>query len=123
MEELERIFKNIDREGYGLPSHKEVLRRTLINHDFFKEKEPTWDLKSLFSSLSFSAIIIVVVIILSPQTIGTDKENLFDRLSNNSNVSVAQGGDMKVIEIEQAGMKTTLYFDNSKKLINSITNK
>jgi hypothetical protein len=126
MEELETIFQKINRESYDLKNHKRNLGLILQNNKYFKKRTNTWDLRMAFASISFALLIIIGTISYSPQTISKNNLSnnsilpLYDRLLKNNNTNIAGGN---TIEITQENIRTTLYFDNNKKLINSITNK
>lgn len=131
MDKIESIFQKINRENYDLKNHKENLRLSLINSKYFNsaDKKFSWDFKMVFSSVSFSAIVIIGIFLLSPKTVNQTNHvstlPLYDRLltNNNSAKVYAGGGNMQIIEVSQENIKTVLYFDNNKKLVNSQISK
>ncbi|MDD4409107.1 MAG: hypothetical protein PHW52_00460 [Candidatus Pacebacteria bacterium] len=127
MEDLEIIFQKINKDSYDLRNHKTKLGLILQNNKYFDEKDNYWDMKTIVTSLSFSILVIIMTMSLSPQTTGTDtfanNTTLYDRLVRNSNTSSFEIANGRAIEIRQSNVKTTLYFNSSKKLVNSITNK
>lgn len=131
MENLESIFQKINKENYELCNHKEKLRLALTNNKYFDKNEQfsnPWNFKIAFSSISFAAIIIIGTFLITPKTIDenhTQNQTLYDRLIANTNASkISNGaGNIYAIEMQQDNVRTVLYFNNNKKLVNTIINK
>lgn len=123
MESLEKIFQELNKETYELNDHKEGLRSVLHRRNAKEEQNSYWDLKTVLASMSFAAIAIVSISIISPAT--TDKRidegsTLYGRLAKNTNAmkyDTGLGGN--TIELSQGGVIVAMQFNKNKVLINS----
>ncbi len=135
MKTVEELFKQVNNDKIELNDHKDKLRRTLLNSEYFSGKErESWDWKLSLSSLAFSAILIIFASSGNYGTIpsdsnkaGENQENVFySKLANSKNVSqVSSGSGENALQMVDDGTKTVFYFNNRNVLIHSevINNK
>ena len=57
MENIEELFKKVNKEKILIEGHKEGLKNYLLNSEYFNERE-VFDYKPVFASVFFSLIII-----------------------------------------------------------------
>jgi hypothetical protein len=124
MEPLEKVFQELNKESYELKNHKENLRAVLHRRNDREEQVSYWDMRTIFASISFAAIAILSISIISPIT--TDRKideehTLYGRLLKNTNAMKSGGasGEDAIIEVAQEGVIVTMQFNKNRVLINS----
>ncbi|MDD2757522.1 MAG: hypothetical protein PHV29_02930 [Candidatus Pacebacteria bacterium] len=108
---MEKLFRKVKNENVSFGNHKSELRDLLLSRDYFSQKSDYWDWKLVFSSLSFSCLLIAFIFI-SPASSG----NMVSSLDKNINVNNLGSGewagqDVKVYEMVEQKTKTLFYFD------------
>ena len=82
---MEKLFKKVKNENISFGNHKSELRDLLLSRNYFSQKSDYWDWKLVFSSLSFSCLLIAFIFI-SPASSG----NMVSGLDKNINVNDKQ---------------------------------
>ena len=108
---MEELFKKVKKEKISFGNHKNDLRELLLSRDYFNEKKDYWNWKLVFSSLSFSCLLIAFVFV-SPDSNGSMINNL-DKNMNVNNLGSGKwaGQDVKIYEMVEEEAKTLFYFD------------
>ena len=108
---MEELFKKVKKEKISFGNHKNDLRELLLSRDYFNEKKDYWNWKLVFSSLSFSCLLIAFVFVF-PASSGSMINNL-DKNMNVNNLGSGEwaGQDVKIYEMVEEEAKTLFYFD------------
>ena len=108
---MEELFKKVKNEKISFGNHKNALRELLLSRDYFNEKKDYWNWKLVFSSLSFSCLLIAFVFVF-PASSGSMINNL-DKNMNVNNLGSGKwaGQDVKIYEMVEEEAKTLFYFD------------
>lgn len=136
MENIEQIFKKVNKDRIFLNDHKEKLRSVLMDSRHFEEKESGWDLKLTVSSLAFSSLLILFSYVYpathASQTAITSSNQdagFYNSLLSSKNVSPSTGEwnnqEVKIIQTVEENSRAVYYFNNRNVLVNSqvINNK
>lgn len=122
---MEKLFRKVKNENISFGNHKSELRDLLLSRDYFIQKSDYWDWKLVFSSLSFSCLLIAFIFI-SPASSG----NMVSGLDKNINVNNLGSGkwagqDVKIYEMVEKETKTLFYFDvrNDVLVYSEVNNK
>ncbi|MCK9446857.1 hypothetical protein M0Q50_08400 [bacterium] len=129
---IEELFKKANNERIELNGHKERLKTVLLKNEYFDiEQKEYWDWKLTFSSLAFSAMIIVFsysVPAVGNSNVAVDEsKGLYTSLEKSNNVSSLGAGDYNgesanILQMVEDGTETTMYFNNRNVLIHSEVN-
>lgn len=110
--EIERLLKENKCNNINFGNHKEDLKNLLLNREYFTKEKEYWDWRLVFSSLSFSLIIMMFSFAVPL----SNNDSMVDNLERNINVNNLglvewAGQDVKVYEMVEQKTKTLFYFD------------
>jgi len=129
---IEELFQKVNKEKIELKGHKERLKTVLLKSEYFDVSEKEyWDWKLTFSSLAFSAMIIIfsysVPAVGNSNMAVNESRGLYTNLEKNNNVNSLGTGDYNgesanILQMVEDGVETTMYFNSRNVLIHSEVN-
>jgi hypothetical protein len=129
---IEELFQKANNERIELNGHKERLKTVLLRNEYFDvSKKEYWDWKLTFSSLAFSAMIIIfsysVPAVGNSNMAVDENRGLYASLEKSNNVNSLGAGDYNgesanILQMVEDGTETTMYFNSRNVLIHSEVN-
>jgi hypothetical protein len=125
---IEELFKKVNKERIELNGHKEKLKTVLLKNDYFDSEKEYWDWKLTFSSLAFSALLIIfsysIPSVGSNNQVAPESTGLYTSLEKNNNVSALgpstyNGESTNVLQMVEDGTRTVMHFNSKNVLVNS----
>jgi hypothetical protein len=126
---IEELFKKANKERIELKGYKEKLKAVLLKNEYFDTEKEYWDWKLTFSSLSFSALLIIfsVSIISSGENtnqVTLESYDFYKTIESSANVSgmgeeTFNGEKTNVLQMVEGGTTTKMYFNSRNVLVHS----
>ncbi|MFZ2390453.1 MAG: hypothetical protein WAW15_01365 [Minisyncoccales bacterium] len=125
---IEELFQKANKDRIELKGHKEKLKAVLLKNEYFDVEKEYWDWKLAFSSLSFSALLIIFSfsIVSNGNTNQTTSESrdFYKTIQNSPNVSgmgeeTFNGEKTNVLQMVDGGTMTKMYFNSRNVLVHS----